>query len=101
MSAEVVVFDNAALTELLQSPDGIVGADLLRRTLNVHGYAVEHARVDTGRNRSATRWSIGHDDQGLFGTVGSDTLYAEWVNNGNRYMAGDHNFENALREAGN
>jgi hypothetical protein len=102
-----VALDNAAVTELLQGPSGPVYADIARRTLNVHAAAVRNCPVSSvpgkpgGRLRSSLRWSMGQDEQGLVGVVGTDVIYAQW--------ASDHAIDpskrdyliNALKEAGN
>jgi len=96
-----VALDNGAITELLQGPSGPVYADIARRVLKVHVYAVEHCPVVTGRLRSSIRWSMGQDEKGLVGIVGTDVVYAQW--------ASDHAIDetrrdylvDALKEAGN
>ena len=95
-----VTLDNAAVTELLQGQSGPIYIDLQRRVLKVHAKAVQLCPVDTGRLRSSIRWSMGHDSQGLVGIVGSDVLYAGFVNDGTSRMAAQPFLTDALKEAG-
>lgn len=98
--ADFVTLDNAALTELLQGPNGPVHADIQRRTLRVHAKAVENCPVDTGRLRSSIRWAMIKDERGVVGIVGSDVEYAGYVEDGTKRMAGRHFLRDALEEAG-
>lgn len=74
----------AALRALLRGPNGPVAKDLQRRVLRVHGRAARLCPVDTGRLRSSIRWTIGQDNRGLVGIVGTDVHYAPYVHNGTR-----------------
>jgi hypothetical protein len=71
--------DQAALDRLLNSPDGPVGKDLARRTVQVETAAKRLCPVDTGRLRSSITHSIEADSRGLAGIVGTDVDYAEPV----------------------
>lgn len=77
--AERIVFDQAALGELLEGPDGPVGREVARRTIRVESAAIRGCPVDTGRLRSSITHEVGRDGEGLVGTVGSNVEYAPYV----------------------
>lgn len=81
-----VVFDQAALHELFDSPSGPVGKMLARGAVKVTRRAKELAPVDTGRLRSSIANEIGHDDRGLVARIGTDVTYARHVEFGTRRM---------------
>lgn len=86
-----LVWDERALRELLESPDGPVVADLMRRggnvetqaKLNASGGPVDGAsnpegrgpRVDTGRGRSSISHVPGRDAIGVYVDVGTNVDY--------------------------
>lgn len=78
MSAEVVI-NQAAIDELLKSPDGDVAKDIMRRTLQVDRMAKRLVPVDTGRLRSSITWSMESDGDGPYGVVGSNVVYARII----------------------
>jgi hypothetical protein len=77
-----VVLDDAGLHALLESPDGPVGRDLLRRTLAVEARAVELCPVDEDRLRGSIDHEVGRDAEGLYGRVGTNVDYALDVERG-------------------
>lgn len=87
MSNVDVVLDQAALNRLLNSPDGPVGKEILRRTTKVDRRAKELCPVDTGRLRSSITNRVVRDSQGIAGIVGTNVSYALFVEFGTRYMA--------------
>jgi HK97 gp10 family phage protein len=88
-----LVFDTAALTELLNSQQGPVARDLLRRGLRVEAAAKNFAtgvgggpNVRSGRLRASISTRLGSDAQGVYCDVGSNVEYAGFVELGTRYM---------------
>jgi len=77
-----VVMDEKGLYDLLESPTGPVGKDLLRRTLNVEARAVELCPVDEGALRADIHHVIERDDEGLVGKVGVNKRYGVHVERG-------------------
>lgn len=84
-----VVFNDAALVRLLESPQGPVAADLLRRAVNVESQAKLNAtgqnggpRVRTGRLRASIRHQLLVDGRGLVAVIGSNVEYARYVEEG-------------------
>lgn len=100
MSVDAFRWNEAALHDLLEGPDGPV-AELLGQKairvqndakLNATGRAVAGAnnpqgrgpRVDTGRLRGSISWQIGQDGVGLFADVGTNVPYGYWLETGLR-----------------
>lgn len=87
-----ITFDAAALGELLAGPDGPVAGDLARRAIRVETRAKENAsgrpgpNVRTGRLRGSITWELGRDGQGLYADIGSNVLYAPYVEHGTSRM---------------
>jgi hypothetical protein len=79
-----VHIDHAAIQRLLTSPDGIVGRDILRRTLRVHRRARELAPVRRGTLRRSIFYRLESDSRGVVGYVGSALPYALVVHQGSR-----------------
>jgi hypothetical protein len=84
-----IVFNDAALQQLLDSPEGPVAADLLRRAVNVESQAKLNAtgqnggpRVQTGRLRASIRHQLDRDGRGLVARIGSNVEYARYVEEG-------------------
>jgi HK97 gp10 family phage protein len=92
--------DQAALTRLLEGPEGPVGKDLARRAVKVDRAAKNHAPVDTGRLRSSINWRIARDSQGLVGIVGTNVEYAIHQEFGTRFQSGTPFLRPALSAAG-
>jgi HK97 gp10 family phage protein len=84
--ADRIVFDEAALKALFDSPDGPVGKYLAKGAVRVTRRAKELAPVDTGRLRSSIDNDLGRDDRGLVARIGSDVVYAPYVEFGTRRM---------------
>lgn len=82
MALARVEMDEAGLYELLDSENGPVGRDILRRTLAVEARAVALCPVDEGRLRASIDHEIGRDEHGLYGRVGTDVEYALLVERG-------------------
>lgn len=91
--------DQQALGQLLESEQGAVGKDLLRRALRVERRAKLLAPVDTGRLRSSITHELAVDTQGLFALVGSSVEYAAFVELGTRYNRGQPYLRPALAAA--
>ena len=76
-----VIYNEAALRELLAGPNGPVARDLARRAIRVETQAKINAtgrpgpRVDTGRLRSSISWRLGTDSQGVFADIGTGVPY--------------------------
>lgn len=100
VSSGVVFIPNAGgLAEVLVSPSGPVVVDLVRRCLRVTAAAKELCPVDTGRLRSSIRFSLGVDEVGRFGQVGTDVEYAIYVHEGTSRMAARPFLRDALPAA--
>lgn len=84
---ERIVFDSAALGQLLNGDQGPVAKDLLRRTIRVESAAIRGCPVDTGRLRSSVTHQVQQDGKGLVGIVGTDVDYAPHVEFGTVNMA--------------
>lgn len=87
MSDFTVVLDQGGLRALLESGQGPVAKDILRRTLAVDRQAKNLAPVDTGRLRSSINGRLARDSQGVVGIVGTNVHYAIFQEFGTRYMA--------------
>ncbi len=87
MSDISVVLDNGSLHRLLDSSQGDVAKEILKRTTQVERRAKQLAPVDTGRLRSSITSRLGSDSQGVVGIVGTNVSYAAFVEFGTRYMA--------------
>jgi HK97 gp10 family phage protein len=74
-----VVFDEVALDQLFNSPEGPVGKDLARRAVRVETAAKRLAPVDTGRLRSSITRELSRDGQGLVAVIGTNVHYAPHV----------------------
>lgn len=74
-----VVIRDAELTRLLQSEDGPVAKDLLRKAIQVETQAKRLCPVDTGRLRSSISHELGRDLRGLHARVGSNVVYARRI----------------------
>jgi len=84
-----VVFNDAALQQLLTGEQGPVARDLLRRAVNVESQAKINAtgqnggpRVQTGRLRASIRHQLDSDSRGLVARIGSNVEYARYVEEG-------------------
>lgn len=84
-----IVFNDRALRQLLEGPDGPVAADLLRRAINVESQAKVNAtgqnggpRVQTGRLRASIKHQLDRDSRGLVARIGSNVEYARYVEEG-------------------
>lgn len=87
------------LERLLKGPSGPVARDLTRRAIRVEGAAKQHASntppsapgegpaVRTGRLRGSITWRLGRDGFGLYADIGSNVLYAPYVELGTSRMA--------------
>lgn len=95
-----VTLDERKLTNLVESPDGSVAADLRRRCLNVQAAAQRGCPVDTGRLRSSIQQEVTQRDGNLVGVIGTDVEYAIFVHEGTRYMEGRPFLVDALPAAG-
>lgn len=89
MTVSRIVFNDVALTRLLESPEGEVALDLLRRATNVESAAKTFAsgtgggpNVQTGRLRASIRSQLDRDHRGLVARIGSNVEYARYVEEG-------------------
>ena len=78
MSGEVRI-DSAAVRALLDSPEGPVAADILKRGIRVERIAKKLCPVDTGRLRSSITHALGRDSRSIYCDVGTDVEYAPYV----------------------
>lgn len=81
-----LVWDQAAILALFNSPSGFIAKDLARRAVAVESAAKVFAsgvgggpQVQTGRLRSSITWGFGEDELGLYVDVGSNVEYAPYV----------------------
>lgn len=89
-----IVLNDAALRQLVRSPNGPAAKDLARRAQKVVNCAKNFAstgvlpgpNVDTGRLRSSITFVIGADAGGLFARVGTNVHYAPYLELGTRRM---------------
>ena len=79
--ASRMVTNHAEVKALLQSPQGAVVQDLLRRGRNVTNLAKRNAPVDTGRLRSDISMELRHDSV-PFVRIGNSADYALAVHEG-------------------
>lgn len=88
MADVTVIFNDAGVRRLLESPNGMVARDLARRAVRVESAAKQIATadglVDTGRYRSSISWRLGVDGRGLFAEIGSAVPYARFLEEGTR-----------------
>ena len=84
-----LVWDEAALLAVFNSPSGFVAKDLLRRGTNVESAAKVFAsgvgggpQVQSGRLRSSITHELGEDELGLYCDVGTNVEYAPYVEQG-------------------
>lgn len=82
-----LIFDEAGLAALLDSPAGEVGQMLLTLGIYIEGHAKSICPVDTGRLRSSIDHQLGSDGASLFVRVGTDVEYAAYVELGTRRMS--------------
>lgn len=95
-----VRLNEAELTRLLESPQGPVGRDLLRRAVKVDRRAKQLCPVDTGRLRSSITFALERDSRGLVATVGTNVEYAPHVELGTRKQPAQPYLRPALEAAG-
>jgi len=91
--------DAGAIRNFIASPTGPIAKDLTRRAIRVESRAKTLCPVDTGRLRSSIRWRIAREPAGLVAIVGSDVVYAGFVECGTRYMKARPYLLPALRES--
>jgi HK97 gp10 family phage protein len=84
--AERIVFNERALDELFESPNGPVAKDLARRAIRVRTAAMRLAPVDTGRLRSSISHELAADARGFVATIGTNVDYAAHVELGTSRM---------------
>lgn len=84
-----IIWNEPALHNLLEGPQGEVATDLLRRTLNVESQAKLNAsgggtgpNVRSGRLRASITHQLARDGGGLVGRIGSNVEYARYVEEG-------------------
>jgi HK97 gp10 family phage protein len=97
--SDLIVFDEAALDELFESPRGPAGRDLARRSVQVESAAKRLAPVDTGRLRSSISRELGEDTDGLVARVGTNVDYAPHVEFGTIRMRAQPYLRPALSAA--
>jgi HK97 gp10 family phage protein len=81
-----IVFDETALRDLLQSPQGATGQAISKAAVRIERVAKQLCPVDTGRLRSSITREVGRDGRGLYATVGTNVEYAPYVELGTRFM---------------
>lgn len=81
-----VVFDESAMRQLFDSPDGPVGKAVTRACIRVQRSAKQLAPVDTGRLRASVQYEVGRDGRGIVGRIGTNVHYARYLEFGTRRM---------------
>ena len=94
-----IVWDQQALHQLLEGPQGPVAKYLLRLVLRIEALAKRLCAVDTGRLRSSITHDLGVDGRGLYGMVGTNVEYAIFLEFGTRHMRARPFLRPALRAA--
>jgi HK97 gp10 family phage protein len=89
--------DDRALGQVFDSPRGFVAEELLRRGVQVERAAKIGCPVDTGRLRASIVTAIGEDGRGLFVDIGTDVVYAPYVELGTSRQPGQPFLRPALR----
>ena len=85
-----IIFNQAALSSLLNEPQSAVARDLNRRAQNVESQAKLNAsgrpgpRVDTGRLRSSITHEVVIDTAGLVARIGTNVEYGYYLETGLR-----------------
>lgn len=104
-----LIWNPRELFVLLESEQGAVARDLMRRAVRVHARAVTLCPVGTpestgvagyvgGTLRSSLTWEIVRED-GLSAKVGTNVEYGPYVELGTRYMRAQPYLRPALSEA--
>jgi HK97 gp10 family phage protein len=94
-----VRIDSAAVRALLDSPEGPVAAEVLKRGIRVERVAKKLAPVDTGRLRASITHALGRDSQSIYCDVGTDVEYAPYVEFGTSTQAAQPYLRPALGAA--
>lgn len=94
---EGLIWNEAALQAFIRGKDGAVAQDLARRAIRVETAAKVNAShsppsvpgsgpaVRTGRLRASIAWQLGEDGEGLYAEIGTNVVYAPYVEiNNNR-----------------
>lgn len=81
---KAVRLDRRALEKVLQSTEGPVAADLIRRCIRVESAAKRLCPVDSGRLRGSITHELVRQGRTLVGRVGTNVEYALAVHNGRR-----------------
>jgi HK97 gp10 family phage protein len=108
--ADGIIWNERELFVLLESEQGVVGRDLVRRALRVHAGAVQRCPVGSpestgikgyvgGTLRSSLTWELVSEGGGLSAKVGTNVEYAPFVELGTRYMKAQPYLVPALQEA--
>lgn len=85
MAGETVRVNQAELQRILRGRNGPVARDLSRRAIRVESRAKLNAsgrpgpRVRTGRLRSSIAWALAEDGRGLYAVIGTNVVYAKWL----------------------
>lgn len=91
---EVII--NRAELNALTSRTGPIARDLARRGRNVETDAKRRCPVNTGRLRSSIQTSLSQRGYVLIATVGSNVVYARYLENGTIYIAAYDYLKDAL-----
>jgi hypothetical protein len=99
VAASVLVLNPTRINAILKGPQGLVAKDILRRTIRVTAQAKRLCPVATGRLRNSIRYTMLMTSAGPTGEVGSDVVYAGYVEEGTKFMMGRHFLREALSAA--
>lgn len=94
-----VVIHEAEMRALLQSPQGPVVQDLMRRGRNVQNCVKGRAPVDTGNFRASITVTPMFDGNVPVVQIGSNVVYAAYLELGTRYMTARPSFGPCLEAA--
>ena len=83
-----VIFDEAAIQRVFQSPIGPVGKMLVDKATQIANRAKQLAPVDTGRLRDSISWDLGTINNQIVAHVGTNVEYARYVEFGTRFWSG-------------
>jgi HK97 gp10 family phage protein len=82
----VSIRGEAALTSLLAGRSGPAAYMLARKAVLVESAAKARCPVDTGRLRASITWALGGDSEGVYADIGTNVLYAPYVELGTSRM---------------
>jgi bacteriophage HK97-gp10 putative tail-component len=91
------VVNQATLRDILQSPNGAVAKDMLRRAIRVQGAAKKNLndtprRIDTGRLRASITYELSLAGRRWRARIGTNVEYARYVHDGTGLYGPRHQY---------